>query len=139
MASPFRFNGFCLGCLLLLAAGSGSNAQQRPRVTGFFTDMHYISEAGDVVGTEVWIVGGRGEYWATVQMADGEPDPPVVAPVELSGSHVKFTVREPLVDQDGKPAPDLVIHFEGTVTRDGLSGSVNGNKFSLKRRNSYWQ
>lgn len=128
----------CAGCALLLAI-STSSAQQRPHVTGFFTDMEYIREAGDVVGTEVWIVYARGAYWATVQMAEGSPGPPVVVPVDVSGSKVKFTVREPLIDQDGKPAPDAVIQFEGTVTRSGLSGAVNSQAFNLKRRNSYWQ
>ncbi len=92
-----------------------------------------------MVGTEVWIVYARGAYWATVQMAEGSPGPPVVVPVDVSGSKVKFTVREPLIDQDGKPAPDAVIQFEGTVTRSGLSGAVNSQAFNLKRRNSYWQ
>jgi hypothetical protein len=101
--------------------------------------MHYIQEAGDVLGTEVWIVSGGGRYYATVQIAEGEPSPPVVVPVDVSGSRVKFTVREPRVDQDGKPAPDLVIAFEGTITRAGLSGTMSSERLDLKRRNSYWQ
>jgi len=60
--------------------------QGQPRVTGFFSNMEYIKEAGDVVGLEVWIVYARGSYWATVQVAEGEPDPPEVVPVQVSGS-----------------------------------------------------
>jgi len=101
--------------------------------------MHYIQEAGDVLGTEVWIVYGGDRYYATVQIAEGSPIPPVVVPVEVSGSRVKFTVREPFVDQDGKPAPDLAIAFDGTVTRAGLSGTMGSERLDLKRRNSYWQ
>ena len=126
-------------CALLLLIISGSSAQQRPHVTGFFSDMHYISDAGDVLGTEVWIVYARGGFWATVQMAEGAPDPPIVVPVEVSGTRVKFTVREPLVNQDGKAAPDSVTNFDGTVTRAGLAGTINSRPLSLKRRNSYWQ
>ena len=126
-------------CLLLLLAVFGSRAQQQPRVTGFFSDMHYIREAGDVIGTEVWIAYARGSYYAAVQSAEGEPDPPVVVPVEVSGARVKFTVRQPLVYGDGRPAPDSVTNYNGTVTRAGLSGTVNSQPFNLKRRNSYWQ
>jgi hypothetical protein len=128
-----------VACSVFLFALCSSSAQQRPHVTGFFTDMHYIEGAGDVLGTEVWIVYARGGYWATVQMAEGSPDPPVVVPAQVSGSTVKFTVRDALIDQDHKPAPDLVLQFEGTITRTGFSGSINDNPFNLKRRNSYWQ
>jgi hypothetical protein len=116
----------------------GSCAQQPPRVTGFFSDMRYIEGPGDVLGTEVWIVYARGKFWATVQMAEGAPEPPVVVPVEVSGSTIKFSIRESLVNQSGNPF-DLVISFEGTVTRAGLSGKANSVPFNLKRSASYWQ
>ena len=117
-------------------ATSGSRAQQQPRVTGFFSDMRYIPDVGDVIGTEVWIVYGGHRYYATVQVAEGAPSAPVVVPVEVSGSKVRFTIKQPLVSQDGKPAPDAVTNFNGTITKAGLaldSGTL------LKRRNSYWQ
>jgi hypothetical protein len=126
-------------CILILLAAYGLTARQRPRVTGFFSDMHYIPGAGDVLGTEVWIVYARDRYYATVQLAEGEPDAPVVVPVEVSGSKVKFTVTEHAVNQDGRPAPDFAINFDGTVTRAGLSGTVNSQRLNLKRRSSYWQ
>lgn len=132
-----RLGGFCL----LLLAFSASTAQQRPRITGFFTDMHYIEQSGDVLGTEVWIVyGGGEEYYAAVQMAEGSPTPPMVVPVQVSGSRVRFMTRQPLRDHDGKPAPDLVTQFDGTITRDGLSLSINNSQpHLLNRRASYWQ
>jgi hypothetical protein len=134
-------------CCFLLLAISGSIAQQRPqvpRVTGFFSDMHYVREAGDVVGTEIWIVYARGHYWATVQEAEGEPNPPVVVPAEVSGlSKVKFTITNHLVYGDGKPAPDLVTRFEGTVSKTGLLLSTpelaGSTPTLLKRSKSYWQ
>ena len=132
---------FCTWFPLFLAV-SGSIAQQGPqvpRVTGFFSDMTYIRKAGDVVGTEVWIVYARGGYYASVQIAEGEPDPPYLVPVEVSGSTgVKFTIRQPLVNQDGKPVPDALIEFQGTVSKAGLMLSMPEHKL-LKRRNSYWQ
>ena len=124
--------------LILLLAISASSAQQRPHMTGFFTDMRYIPGTGDVLGTEIWITYARGRFWAAVQMAEGAPDPPVVVPVEVSGSTIKFSVTTKLIDQSGNPS-ELVIPFEGTVTRAGISGKANSVEFNLKRRTSYWQ
>ena len=87
--------------------------------------MHYIAEAGDVIGTEVRVVYARGQYRASVQMAEGEPDPPVVVPVEVSDTHVKFTVAEHLVNRDRQPIPDALFKFEGIVRPTGLPGTVN--------------
>ena len=109
-------------------------------MTGFFTDMAFIAQEAEWTGTEVWIVyTGGTRYYATVQMASSWPGIPVVVPVEVSGSRVKFTVTQPLVDQDGKPAPDFVVRFDGIVTRAGLSGTANSNPLNLKRRESFWQ
>jgi hypothetical protein len=126
-----------VSALLLLVAFS-SEAQRKPRVTGLFTDMRYSEESGDLVGTEVWIVYGPGGYYATVQIAEGSPGVPQVVPVEVSGSNVRFAVRQEWIDQDGKPAPDTTIVFDGTVTSRGFSGTSNP-RFNLKRGNSYWQ
>jgi len=139
-----RFNGAKMRikvfvCILSLLSLSGSQAQQQRRVTGFFTDMHYVPEAGDVIGTEVWIVYARGQYYATVQDAQGEPDPPVIVPVEVSGSKVKFSTRTPTMNGNGSPALDLVVNYVGTVTTAGLVLSDSGSARLLKRRNSYWQ
>ena len=126
-----------LGIVLFLAV-FGSEAQQQPSVTGFFSDMRYIRDAGDVIGTEVWIVYA-GHFYATVQIAEGFPSVPVVVPVEVTGSNVRFEIRRSLFDQDGKPVPDDVTVFNGTVTKRGLSGTVGSLPLNLARRSSYWQ
>jgi hypothetical protein len=127
-----------IASVLLLLMAFSSEGQRRPRITGLFTDMRYSAETGDLVGTEVWIVYGAGGYYATVQIAEGEPRAPQVVPVEVSGSNVRFTVREKWIDQDGKPAPDTTMVFDGTVTSRGFTGTAN-SRFNLKRGNSYWQ
>ena len=124
-------------CLLLLT--SGGTAQQKVPVTGFFTNMEYIEEAGDVVGMEVWIVYASGRYWATVQLAQGEPDPPVVVPVQVSAQRVSFVLKQPSVRSDGSSAPDLVLKFEGAVTRSALTGAFANERVVLKRGPTYWQ
>jgi hypothetical protein len=117
----------------LLFAVIGITAQDQPKVTGFFSDMHYVPQAG-VLGTEVWIVYAGNGYWATVQVASGEPNTPVVVPVDVSGSKIKFTVRI-----SRRPNPDEVLTYTGAVTRFGLELSIAGTTETLSRSNSYWQ
>jgi hypothetical protein len=101
-------------CLFLLT--SVGTAQKKVHVTGFFTNMEYIEKAGDVVSMEVWIVYARGKYWATVQLAQGEPDPPVVVPVQVLAQHVSFGLKQPsTIRSDGNSAPGLILKVEGTV------------------------
>ena len=121
----FRFVTILMMALALpLAAGSPPS----PDVRGLYSNMTYVEEAGDVVGMEVFIVFGRG-FYATVQEAEGEPDPPVLVPVIVRGQSVRFTL------------PDKRT-FVGTVTSKGLKGHFIGNKGSdqfLRRGKSYWQ
>jgi hypothetical protein len=105
--------------MLLATIGT---AQKKAPVTGFFTNMKYIRETGDVVGMEVWIVHARDSYWATVQFAEGEPEPPVVVPVQVSGQHVGFALKQPSLRPDGGQVAGLVLKFEGTVTKSALTG-----------------
>jgi hypothetical protein len=123
-----RLGIFASGVLLLVAFTA--EPQEMPRVTGFFSDMRLVPEAGDVLGAEVWIVYARGHYYATIQTAEGEPDPPVVVPAEVNGQRIKFSLTD---------AAGSVLKFEGTVAREGLTGTVNSKPLRLKRRNSYWQ
>jgi acyl-CoA reductase-like NAD-dependent aldehyde dehydrogenase len=74
-----------LAALLFGLAVVPSHAQQQPRVTGMYIDMVYIPQAGDVLGTEVFLV------------------------------------------------------FTGSATRDALVGSLETERVSLRRGNSYWQ
>jgi hypothetical protein len=124
---------------LLFLLTSGGIAQRKVPVTGFFTNMEYVKQAGDVVGMEVWIVYARGRYWATVQLAEGEPDPPVVVPAHVSEQHVSFVLKQPSIRSDGSPAPDRVLKFEGTITRSALTGTFANERMMLKRGSTYWQ
>lgn len=122
----------CKRAAIVLSSILLSSAQtaHRSHVTGFFTDMHYIEEAGDVLGTEVWIVYARDQYWATVQLAEGAPEPPIVVPVQVSGQRIKFSIRE---------SDKFVLNFDGTVTQAALTGLLGQDRVVLKRHASYWQ
>lgn len=123
-------------CLLLLFA---TGAEPKSGVTGFFSDMRYVREASGVIGTEVWISFARDQYWACVQTAEGEPNPPEVVSVDVSGSKIKFTIMKQRVDQQQNLLPEQRMDFVGTVNAAGITGTFNGQEVNLKRRNSYWQ
>jgi hypothetical protein len=100
---------------------------------GLYSDFTYIPEAGDVVGTEVFIVYGNRQHWAFLQHAQGEPDEPVLVPVVVSGTLVEFPFP-----QYGENAV-----FKGRVTAQALEGTISGIEttvaLKLPRRRSYWQ
>jgi len=72
-------------------------ADEAPRVTGLFSDMRRIAEAGDVVGMEVFIVystdGIRGRHWAFVQIAEGVPAQPFLVEVSVVGDQRHVPIR----------------------------------------------
>lgn len=116
----------------------GSAQTTKVPVTGFFTSMRYVAEAGDVVGMEVWIVYARGGYWATVQLAEGEPEVPVVVPVEVSDRKVIFSLPATANALSGKTR-NAGLRFTGEVNSVGIRGSLSGQRVTLKRAGSYWR
>jgi hypothetical protein len=100
--------------------------------------MHYIPNAGDVVGDTVWIVYARDRFYATVQGTEGEPNPPVVVPVEVSGLRVKFTIRQAAIHTAEISIPEVTTHYSGTVSQTGLMLSIERNPPTLLKRQN-WQ
>jgi len=50
----------------------------------------------------------KGDAGAWAKGGGGEPDPPVIVPLEVSGlSKIQFTITTHLIFRDGKPAPPL--------------------------------
>lgn len=112
--------------MFLFALAVAQAPAQQVRVTGMFSDMRYIPQAGDVLGTEVFIVVSPGGYSAVVQIAEGEPGLPVVVPITVNGLDVSFTVTPKL-------------RFAGRVSSGALVGTLGDEKVSLRRGKSYWQ
>jgi hypothetical protein len=140
---PFQFSLTPLrlvASLALLSATLLGAPAPKPRPTpvpvrpvGLYSNLAYIPEAGDVVGTEIFILYGGGQHWALLQLAQGEPDEPVLVPASVSGSLVEFAFP-----QYGENA-----HFKGRATSRGLEGTISGieNVITVKllRQRSYWQ
>jgi hypothetical protein len=133
--------------ILGLMLGLAADAQLPVLPSGLFSDMRYIKEAGDVVGTEIFITYGDGEYWAQVQRAEGEPSEPHLAKVDVQGTKLSFELafNETHIEYtNGIGRPKVVHynpHFDGEFSRDRLVGKFNtdGRMLTLKRGKSYWQ
>ncbi len=119
------------GAMCLVASLSIAASPAKPRVTGLFSNMHWVEEAGDVYGYEVLIVSTGDAYFATFQEAQGRPDRPVVVSVCVSGTSIEFEIP----DSDGPRK------FRGTVSAKALVGGFQGSaeKLVLQRGKSYWQ
>jgi hypothetical protein len=125
----------CLIALLNLASLS-AYAAAPPKVTGIYSNLHYIAEGGDVIGTEIFIVnGGRLGYFAVLQCAEGAPSKPVVVAATVKGTQVEFASH---ADADSH-CPKA--KFTGAVTPNGLRGTFEGTDYPglLERKRSYWQ
>jgi hypothetical protein len=105
-------------------------AQLKTRITGIYSTFEYLEEAGDVGGLEVFIVVTNKGYHAVIQDSPGYPGIPVVVPVDVNGDNVKFKFKDSAGEEQ---------IFEGRVSANALSGILNGEKYSLPRKKSYWQ
>jgi hypothetical protein len=126
-----------LVCALTPVFISYINASQRkgatPQITGIYSNMRYVERAGDVVGMEIFIVGGVASYYATVQIAEGTPEPPVVVKVEVKSSTIEFTLPTDSGVNRGR--------FTGRISATGITGKFQHAQKTeaLNRRKSYWQ
>jgi len=98
-----------------------------------FSNLHYIAEAGDVIGMEVYLVVGRGGYAAVVQCAGGEPANPVVVSARIEKARVSFELPE--------GQPECGTSFVGLISSNGLRGRFTGEDRDrwLPRKKGYWE
>ncbi len=108
---------------------AGSNSV---RHTGIFTDMTVTAEEGDVLGMEVFIMfssdGMSENYYAYVQIAEGEPGTPTLSPATVVGDSISFQVPHRGT-------------FRGKIWEKKLTGTFSdkGQAFTLPRRKSFWE
>lgn len=140
MRVSMRKSSFALLAILAVSTEAQSTpAQRHGQVFGTFSNMHYIEETGDVVGTEITIIPQYKTAYAIFQCAEGAPSNPVFVPVSLNGNQIRFTVHS------GDKSCDGV--FTGTITAQGLrliAHSETGGRDAfdwgelLLRQASYW-
>jgi hypothetical protein len=133
-------SSFALFAILAISAQAQSTpAQRHGPAFGTFSNMHYIAQTGDVVGTEITIIPQYQTAYAIFQCSQGAPSDPVLVPVSISGNQIRFTVHTRDKSCDGT--------FTGTITARSLKltpqSEDKNQKASeagelLSRRASYW-
>ena len=117
----------CLVCFSLFTYG----LDRKVKVTGLFSDMHYVEGAGDVIGTEILISFSTNGYWVYVQMAEGVPGNPALVNATVTDDKIEFVLPESMGGR-----------FTGHVTDKGLVGKFErfcNKNTTLPPRKSYWQ
>jgi len=101
---------------------------------GIFSSMQYYEEAGDLVGEELFIFPGCGDYCVLFQIATGGFPYAELLPLKVDGNKISFS----LSDNRYKGTS-----FSGEVMKDKIKGSLNfngvENKVTYTRGKSYWQ
>jgi hypothetical protein len=109
-------------------------AQKQVKITGTFSDMHFVKEPGDLLGTEIKIVFAGGSYQGVLQFAEGGPSELVIVKIQKDGNKISFSIS------DDNP---YAGEFQGSVSSEALQGefrfkSGGTEKVTLHRGKSYW-
>jgi hypothetical protein len=65
-----------------------------PRITGAYSDTHYIEEAGDLQGTEIKIVFTGSKLQRALQIAQGPRGVLTVVDVVAKGNSIQFVIPD---------------------------------------------
>lgn len=127
--------GFVGNAVIFAQTRHRQTTKQKIQITGIYSSLTYIEEAGDVVGIEIFILGGGSGYFATFQIAEGSADDPVLVPVMVNGTSIEISFPT-----DSAIGRDLG-HYRGKITTLGLSGKFQKATKGdfLRRKKSYWQ
>jgi hypothetical protein len=135
MSAATRFGpvAACLGAIVL--AAPVSRPAPRVSIEGIYSDLHYIEEAGDLLGTELKIVKVGDRYKGSLVIAEGEPSKEIPVDIKVSGAQIRFSIPE----EGGYPG-----EFQGEIGKHFLTGEfrfTNGgsSKVKLRRGDSYWK
>jgi hypothetical protein len=106
-------------------------------VEGIYSNVAYIEEAGDVVGTEVIIRRQARDYMVSFRNSEGVPGRRFIVPLTVRGNEIRFTIPPDTgilvrggVQRTGEVEP--ARRFSGRVSAWGLTGAVEGWVDSLR-------
>jgi hypothetical protein len=132
MRPLIRFTICCLVCLLIVQTAFAQK-KRRPRpeaawgVPEIYSNLSLELETGDIGGMQVVLLHSYSGDWATVIIASGVPDDPVLVPVKTDYPNIEFTLPStPPYEDYGK--------FTGKITRAGLLLWNRGERVRLLRR-----
>jgi hypothetical protein len=133
MRSLIRFTLCFVVCLLLVQVAPAQKKQQQRRwpaawgVPDIYSNLSLEQETGDIGGMQVVLHYSYGGTWATVIIASGVPDDPVLVPVKVDYPNIEFTL------------PDVAPYegygkFTGKIIRAGMLLWNGGQRMALLRR-----
>ena len=124
-----------------MATAEQSDASERKiQITGIHSDLSYNREAGDLLGTELFIVGAGGHgYVAFVQSWQGGTSIPLVVPVQVNEDKIMFEVPAPSFGEGQYNGRISKTGFDGTWLHPLAGGGFVKYPVHLKRKRSYWQ
>jgi hypothetical protein len=130
-----KITAFAAATALLLAPVACVATDAKSRITGVFSDLRYVPDAGDVVGTEIFLIYGGGPYYVLIQCAEGRVGGPVLLPAIVDGANLSVTV--PKDNDAGCPGGEM----RAEISARGLNGKTGRLEWPgfLPRRKSYWQ
>lgn len=117
----------------ILSVYFNSQAADKIKYTGTFSNLAYHEETGDLLGVELRIVYTRAGYKGILQIAEGGAGDLIIVSPIIKGDKISFTINH---------APYNSV-FNGTISNDDITGYFiykNGvkSKEELPRKQSYW-
>jgi hypothetical protein len=118
-----------LACAVIALPLAGT-AQSTTQLTGVFGDLHYVEEAGDVVGTEIIVSRTKAGYRVIFQEAEGVPGPVDTVPAAIKGDSLFFELPPDTTRRLG-PRDSVYIRvqrrvFRGRILPKKLHGHLTG-------------
>ena len=129
-------NRLCAFVLLLTFCQLGGAASPEIRITGIYSDLHYIKESGDLIGMELLVLPGGGNPFhcpAFFQLAEGQGPTAVLVDLEAVADHFEFRVPA----NGGSPEMHFSVRF--TAHEAVVKNTVGGLEEHLRRGRSYWE
>jgi len=131
-----------VGAVLLLVTVTGgitnfvleADEKSQPRITGTYSAMRYVPDAGDVIGTEIKIVFTGKGFQGALQIAEGSPGALMLVEVEQKGNSISFSIPE-----DSPYAGTFHGSISGGVLRGDFQFKTGGSQaVVLRKGKSYW-
>jgi hypothetical protein len=109
------------------------------RLTGFYSNMHYVEEAGDLLGSNLLLLLDGDSLVGALTISEGAPSPayPLIH-ARRDGDTLRFGIQTASVDRTGVPVREPEITFAAVFAGDSVhlqqSDAVEGEV--LTRRGS---
>jgi hypothetical protein len=126
----------CASLLLLTLGQLGGAASPQIKITGIYSDLHYIEESGDFIGMELLVLPGDGDPVhcpAFFQLAEGQRPTAVVVDLQVVADHFEFRVPA------NGDSPEMRFSVRFTAHEAVVSNTVAGTEEHLRRGRSYWE